>query len=534
MELDLIPLKSQEQYDAYAGTGEEYEPQGYAGAGEEYEPQGYAGAGEEYEPQEYAEAGEEYGTQLYGETGEEYAEQPYGEPEIYAINVGYGAQGYAEDDGYGAGEYTEEFPAGDERYVRRKPAAARKKRKKQRQRRSLLGLLFQATLLLLLFGLFRLLLPYYCVKPELTIEAGGCCPKVSEFMKWNNKNAVFVSDIQQGTVLEHVGDYGVLIQVYGRKVAAVLHVRDTVAPKIVGRNLTINGGQSVAAEDFIEEISDQTEVKLRFKEKPDCTVAGPREVVLLAEDEGGNVSELTVLLDIIFDREPPVIHGVKELTMTAGTSISYKKGITVTDDYDEDVELTVDTSRVDTNTPGDYTIVYSAVDRAGNETRLSTILHVKPVTVETVSEDYINAEADKVLAEIFKDGMSQYDQAKAIYDWCHSKIAYSDGTPKTNWVQGAYYGIISRKGDCYVYASTAKCLLTRAGITNMDIERIPSGTSMHYWNIIDIGEGWHHFDTCRRADGSTFFYKTDAEIKAYSDAHNGTHNYDRTKYPEIP
>jgi hypothetical protein len=67
----------------------------------------------------------------------------------------------------------------------------------------------------------------------------------------------------------------------------------------------------------------------------------------------------------------------------------------------------------------------------------------------------------------------------------------------------------------------------------MDIERIPEGDSMHYWNLIDIGDGWYHFDTTRRADGTTFFYWTDAQIKEYSDAHNGTHNYDRSKYPTI-
>ena len=533
MELDLIPLKSSDTHGSYPEAGEEYEPQGYADVGEEYEP--YTETGQEY-GQPYRENGEEYAEQPYGENGEEYAGQFYdGGPDTYEADEGYGEQ-YVEDDGYGTGEYVEDFPAGDEIYARRRPAAGRKRRRKKQQRKlRLIGLLLRASVLLLLFGgMLRLLLPYYCVKTELTIEAGEPCPKVSEFMRWNKENAYFASEMEEGIVPEHVGDYGVIIQVYGKRVASVLHVRDTVAPIIEGKNLTINGGESVSAEDFIEQVSDETEVRLRFKEKPDCTVAGSREVVLQAEDEGGNIAELTVLLDVVFDTEPPVIHGVTELTMTAGTSISYKRGITVTDNYDDDVELMVDTSRVDTGRPGDYTIVYRAVDRAGNETTLSTTLHVKPVTVETVSEDYINAEADKILEEIFKEGMSQYEQAKAIYDWCHSKIAYSDGTPKTNWVQGAYYGIVSRKGDCYVYASTAKCLLTRAGITNMDIERIPSGNSMHYWNIIDIGEGWHHFDTCRRADGSTFFYKTDAQIKEYSDAHNGTHNYDRTKYPEIP
>ena len=56
---------------------------------------------------------------------------------------------------------------------------------------------------------------------------------------------------------------------------------------------------------------------------------------------------------------------------------------------------------------------------------------------------------------------------------------------------------------------------------------------MHYWNLIDLGDGWHHFDTCRRKDGSTFFYKTDAELMEYSLANDNSHNYNRDLYPEI-
>ena len=157
-----------------------------------------------------------------------------------------------------------------------------------------------------------------------------------------------------------------------------------------------------------------------------------------------------------------------------------------------------------------------------------------------LTEELVNAEADKLLAAITDPSMSQYEICRAIYNWCNKKIAYQDGAPKTNWVVGAYCGLVERRGDCFTFAMTSKCLLTRAGITNMDIQRVRIGNSMHFWNLVDIGEGWHHFDTCRRGDGATFFYLTDAELMAYSEAHIsstyplGTHFYDRTLYPEIP
>lgn len=140
------------------------------------------------------------------------------------------------------------------------------------------------------------------------------------------------------------------------------------------------------------------------------------------EDEVGNVTTAKALLEVIDDTEPPVIHGVGELTMTAGGSISYKKGITVTDNYDQDVALNVDCSAVNIDKAGDYKVIYTAVDSAGNRASVSTVLHVQPMTIDTVTEENIYTEADKLLETILTDSMNQYQQAKAIYDWCHSNI----------------------------------------------------------------------------------------------------------------
>lgn len=242
--------------------------------------------------------------------------------------------------------------------------------------------------------------------------------------------------------------------------------------------------------------------------------------------------DVEAIAEAAADTEPPVIEGVEELTVTAGGSVSYKKNITVTDNRDQEVTLTVDNSAVDLNQAGDYPITYIAEDAAGNVTEVSTVLHVKIPGVESATEELVNAKADEILAEITTDGMSQYEIIEAIFNWTHEQIAYVDGTPKTDWVQGAYRGLFERKGDCFVYASTSKCLLTRAGITNMDIEKIPAKTH-HYWNLVDIGDGWYHFDATRRKDGTIIFYWTDEELISYSNSHNLSHNYDPSKYPEI-
>jgi len=138
---------------------------------------------------------------------------------------------------------------------------------------------------------------------------------------------------------------------------------------------------------------------------------------------------------------------------------------------------------------------------------------------------------DEVLAEIITDDMSAYDKAHAIYVWVQGNIGYSESDDSGDWLKGAYDGLKNRHGDCYNYFAVSKALLTRAGIPNEDIEIIPTATRHHYWNVIDCGEGWRHFDTTPRLDKSfKGFYLTDEELMTYSDAHYHSHNYDREIY----
>lgn len=418
--------------------------------------------------------------------------------------------------------------------VRKRRERIRRRKRKKRRMRFLVSLVCWLLVFTAALGGVYMLLPAMCVRAEVTVEAGSPCPGLEDLLRWESGTAELLSGLSEDMELDQVTDHEVVIRVYGREVTSTLHVEDTVAPEVVTKDLTIYAGKEVSAEDFIEEITDATATTVQFEQEPDCGTDGVHEVSLLVTDGGGNVTKKEASLEVTVDTEAPVISGVEDLTVPVGGSISYKKGITVTDNIDEEVELTVDASAVDLEKAGDYEVVYKAVDMAGNETTAAAVVHVEPVSVDNITEDLVNAEADKILASLFSDqSLSEYDKAKKIYNWCHERIAYFDGTPKTNWVQGAYRGLVERKGDCYVYAMTAKCLLTRAGIKNMDIEKIPTPTTMHYWNLIDIGEGWHHFDTCRRVDGSTFFYKTDAELMAYSNSHDGTHNYDRSRYPDI-
>ncbi|MDO4261506.1 MAG: transglutaminase domain-containing protein [Eubacteriales bacterium] len=371
------------------------------------------------------------------------------------------------------------------------------------------------------------------VAEELTVEAGSPVPAAGDFLDRDFEGVTALKGLEETMDMNRIADYDVILEIGHSKYHSVLHVTDTTAPALAVRDVEAYTFETVEAEDFVESVEDATEVTVELAAQPDMTKTGRQTVELRAVDQGGNVTAAQAELTVLEDVEPPVIEGVRELTVTAGESVSYKNGVTVSDDCDPDPTLTVIRDGVDPNTPGDYAIVYQASDRSGNTAEVSTVLHVIGPTSSGVTEETVNAAADKILAQITTADMSQYQVAQAIYNWAHSQIAYVDGSNKDNWVQAAYDGLVRRRGDCYVYAMASKCLLTRAGITNMDIHKIPTNT-LHYWNLIDIGEGWHHFDTTRRKDGATFFYLTDAELMAYSDTHKGTHEYDRSLYPEIP
>lgn len=414
----------------------------------------------------------------------------------------------------------------EQRYRKMRRNAQRRRRQKQK-----LLLIFGGIAAAVLLVSFLLLLPFFHVKQKITLEAGEAFPEVSYFLRWESDDAEIISGADE-VDLHKVGDYEVTVRLGRRKMKCTVSVKDTVAPKVSTQDQFAWVGGEVAPEAFLASVEDATATTVSFEKAPDLSRAGTQTVAINVTDEGGNTTQAEAELNVMEDTEPPVISGVKDLTVAVGGSISYKKGVTVTDNRDENVELTVDTSKVDLNKKGSYTVTYKAVDAAGNEATATATVHVKAASAETATEDVVNAKADEILASITNDSMSQYEKAKAIFFWCHEKIGYYDGTPKTDWVQGAYRGLVERRGDCYVYAMTAKCLLTRAGIKNMDIEKIPAKT-MHYWNLIDLGDGWYHFDTCRRADGTYFFYTTDEELMAYSKSHHNSHNYDASRYPDI-
>ncbi len=369
---------------------------------------------------------------------------------------------------------------------------------------------------------------------SITIEAGDDAPKEKDFYvsgKSGSDNIKLVKGLDK--VKTRVpGEYPVEFAVGDMTVTSKVIVEDTTAPVLVLKDIHAAYGVLPDAKDFVDKATDMTALKYEFAKGCEPTVAdGEQEVTVIATDAAGNSTQKTAKLTMVEDNEPPVIEGTNDLLVIAGKSVSYRSNVFVTDNVDDDVELQVITDGVDLNTPGEYKVTYVAEDSAGNRAEKTVNL---TVTEMTYTFDDVNQLAQKIARGIITPQMTDQQKLRAIYNWVRSNISFNNDADKSSWLQAAYQGMTYHKGDCYVFASVSKALLTCAGISNMDIEMIPRGDYRHYWNLVNIGEGWYHFDTTPRFGGGyDFCYVTDSYLMEYSNNNGGSHDYDHAAYPEV-
>lgn len=376
------------------------------------------------------------------------------------------------------------------------------------------------------------------VYSEVTIETGSPTPDISEFLKHSASNVSFTEDSVFDLMVP--GDYALTIlwqmPVFGeQRYDTVLHVVDTTPPVITGTTdslfcYTANEAPQLA--DLVDSVTDVTDCTFDFAKEYDFETEGEFDIEIVATDSSGNSSTLTIPCTVVNDTTAPTITGVEALTIAQGDTVSFKKNIEVTDDYDENPTLEVDSSQVNLDKRGSYTLTYIATDAAGNTSKKSTTVKIVSAKITEATEETVNAMADEILAQILTDGMSQLEQARAIFDWVVENITYSESAGIDDLLSAAYKGMYYRVGDCTVKQKTAEVMLNRCGIKNMEIEKIRD-TRGHYWLLIDVGEGWYHYDPNLQLDGTLIFYWHDADLWAYSNAHKNTHNYDPSKYPTI-
>lgn len=365
------------------------------------------------------------------------------------------------------------------------------------------------------------------VYKEVIIEAGSQNVDISCFIKNKQAKASFKSEITED-MLKTIGEYEIVIIINEKEYTSKMIVQDTVAPTATSQTVEIYTNQDITTDMFVTDIQDETKVTASFQSDVSTAKAGTFDVNIVLEDKGGNQTIIQSTLIVKEDDIAPVISGAKDITVVQGKTVSYKKGITVSDNVDEEVELIVDSSQVNLNKVGKYKVIYSATDSSNNTATETAYVNVISKANVQVTEEEVYKKADEVLAKIITPSMTQREKCRKIYNWVQANVSYINDSDKSSWKKAAMYAFNNHKGDCYNYFSVTKALLTRASIENIDLK---ATKYTHYWNFVKVEEGWYHLDTTPRVDHPNLFLRTDAWIDAYSAKNSNCFSYDPSSKP---
>ncbi|MHB1453341.1 MAG: transglutaminase domain-containing protein [Saccharofermentanales bacterium] len=397
-------------------------------------------------------------------------------------------------------------------------------------------ILLPAAMLLLFLLISANREPSVSIKNILVLELGSALPSVEEYFDETVEEAFFVEAADR-VDSSKTGSYAIAIQVGKRIYASMLKIQDTTPPAGETSDQEIWNDQTLQPADFLISASDLSPVVSYFKNAPDFTQPGIQDVVIVLEDAFRNKSELTARLTVLEDTEPPVISGVKNLSLFLGNKILYKRGISVTDNKDEDVAFTIDNSDVNLMAVGKYEVIYSAADRSGNTVSVKATVWVNEPSDLVVSQEEVDVCSDAVLNQIIEEGMTDRAKMWAIFRWISKNVQYTGTASKSDWLKGAFLGFRYGTGDCFTYYSVSRALLTRAGFEVLPVQRVPAPTR-HYWVLIQYEDQWYHFDPSPRSAGYSFqcFLRSKPEVDAYTaliwDVKQHYFDYDATGLPE--
>lgn len=350
---------------------------------------------------------------------------------------------------------------------------------------------------------------------EVNVQTG--CPVYLNIFFVNGdvpERTSFITDVS-GIDTSVPGSYGLKINMMGFEEDVILNVTDSVIPTAEAVPQTVYTGRLPDPAECVTGIKDNADVTVSFlEEEPDISAGGEKLIPVKLEDSYGNVNVIHVPFTIVDDHTPPLIYGPHDMEYFIGDTIIYRDGITVTDNYDPDPELTIDTSNVNATEDGVYPVIYSAKDEYGNETSTTVYL-----TLRTMPEDYVEPEivyalAQEVLDEITGgEELSDIEIGFRIMNWCRNYIHYVGTSNKNDWTVGAYDGFTTLQGDCFTYYACAKALFDVAGIENLCVERYPAENSCHYWNLVYLDGQWYHCDSSPSFEHDGYWYmRTDAEL----------------------
>ena len=189
--------------------------------------------------------------------------------------------------------------------------------------------------------------------------------------------------------------------IFKRKVVRKVEVRDREKPKLEVNNddIYLCPGSSFVPDKIKASDNYDGDLSKRVKHiiNKDKT-----EVIYLVRDKSGNERRVTKKI-IYKDKEGPVItlEGNEEMFITVGGSFN-DPGAKAKDNCDGEVEVKVSGS-VDASKNGEYTITYTALDKAGNESKKTRKVVVTSGVIYLTFDDGPQDGTTNVILDILKE-----------------------------------------------------------------------------------------------------------------------------------
>lgn len=200
---------------------------------------------------------------------------------------------------------------------------------------------------------------------------------------------------------------------FGNKTSVV---RSLVCQDIVAPTITLNvGDKLIIAEDseFVDpgftatdDVDGDISANVITTGSIDTTIYGKQYLTYTVTDSSGNIYQAQRVV-VVQEFTPPDLYLASTTAFVRAGQEFVESGYNAFDDIDGDVTADVFiTGVLDTNTPGIYTLTYTAVDSSYNLTSLNKTVYV----YEPQSEERRVNPTDKVVYLTFDDGPGKYTE----------------------------------------------------------------------------------------------------------------------------
>lgn len=227
-------------------------------------------------------------------------------------------------------------------------------------------------------------------------------------------------------------------------------IGDTQPPTITSKEITVDYGASLNYSDLVsvsDDSSDEIELSVVNSDisgitinKESKTIAlgvlGTFEITVSAADSSGNTSEAKVSI-VVEDHVQPVLSlSQTTFSLTAGDAApNYANNASASDNADGDLtsSISVDSSKVNYNSPGIYEVTYKVLDSSGNVTVKTTTVTVaakpKPASSNNTSSNNTSSGSNDSQVMITRTGECYHKRkcGNGNYFWVSLSEALSRG-----------------------------------------------------------------------------------------------------------